>query len=126
MHSILVIPAQLPCPSAAYQGSKAIPVKIDLLPRTWANRKASLLGIVFAGFFATGCGGTPEHPTDDAANNTSQKASSSYAAHGASVGSSFTVNPTEDFNGFNPDVWNSQQSWVECNCGNGSFAEPKI
>jgi hypothetical protein len=38
--------------------------------------------------------------------------------------SSFTVNPTENFSGFNPDVWNSRSSWTECNCSNTQSGPP--
>lgn len=30
---------------------------------------------------------------------------------------SITVNPTKEFNGFNPELWNDRKAWYECDCG---------
>ncbi|MDQ9171619.1 hypothetical protein Q8A64_14485 [Oxalobacteraceae bacterium R-40] len=98
-----------------------------LLSATNAKSKTFLLMLIFSVFFNTGCGGTPDHAVDDSSgNHYSQTSNASYAAEIKSAASSFTVNPAENFNGFNPEVWNSQQSWVECNCGNNKPAEPQI
>lgn len=93
-----------------------------------ARRATFLLMLIFFVFFNTGCGGTPEYPVDEASGNSvSQTSNASYAADQMnSLSSSFTVNPTDNFNGFNPEDWNRQQSWVECNCGNNRPAEPQI
>jgi hypothetical protein len=99
-----------------------------LLSATSAKSIASLLTLIFSVFLITGCGGTPDNPVDDVAGDQySQTSATSYKeAQLKSAASSFTVNPTENFNGFNPEDWNSQQSWVECNCGNNQNKEPQI
>ena len=83
---------------------------------------------MFSALFNTGCGGTPDGPADEASGSSySQTSEATYAAGVTkSAASSFTVNPTENFNGFNPEDWNNQQSWVECNCGNTQGKEPQI
>jgi hypothetical protein len=75
-----------------------------------------------------GCGGSSDYPMEDAPDNTYTQAPDTRYAASATVSSasSFTVNPTENFNGFNPEDWNNQQSWVECNCGNNEAIEPRI
>jgi hypothetical protein len=100
----------------------------SLSSATNARSATFLLMLIFFAFSNTGCGGTPDYPVDDAAGNSySQTSNASYtAAQMKSLSSSFTVTPTDNFNGFNPEDWNSQQSWVECNCGNNKPTEPQI
>ncbi len=105
--------------------------RLPLLPGRFfanvANHRASLSALVLAVFFTAGCGGTPDHHPEEAANNAGQQVSNAaYAAAPASMSSSFTLNSTENFNGFNPEEWNNQQSWVECNCGNNKATPPQI
>lgn len=37
---------------------------------------------------------------------------------------SFTLNSSTQFKGFNPQVWNDHKSWYECDCGRKSQAQP--
>lgn len=48
------------------------------------------------------------------------------SAHGPSIASSFTMEPMDNFRGFNPEIWNKQQAWTECNCGNSRPLAPEI
>jgi hypothetical protein len=93
--------------------------------------------------FLTGCGGVPEGYTGEPTGNeppqafhilnqqnvngtTGQQALSEKAATSSgSLASSFTLNPTENFKGFNPEIWNDQKSWYECNCGYSRSEMPK-
>jgi hypothetical protein len=91
----------------------------------------------------TGCGGTPEayigksvgagHSQTSGTSNQptyygtgNQPDLSSYpAASAGSLASSFTLNSTENFKGFNSEIWNDDKSWYECNCGNNQPKSPK-
>lgn len=38
---------------------------------------------------------------------------------------SFTLNPTAQFKGFNHQIWNDNRSWYECDCGDKPRPLPK-
>jgi hypothetical protein len=92
------------------------------------SREAVLSVLVFSAVLSTGCGGSSDHAAESAAGNEySQNSNAAVVAAGnGSIASSFTVNPTKDFEGFNHEEWNTQQSWMECNCGNNKPLEPQI
>lgn len=130
MSFIYSLPIQAICPFFTSQGRETgLRRPARFLKSRTANVPA-LSALLLSAVFTAGCGGTPDHPADAAAGDQYlQTANASHAparSASAASASSFTVNPTENFNGFNPEVWNSQQSWVECNCGNNKPAEPQI
>jgi hypothetical protein len=99
---------------------------------------AFLLSTVIAMTLLTGCGGGSENysgnsvgteysQTSGTADQQSYYGTANYpaAASTGSLASSFTLNPTENFQGFNPEIWNDHKSWYECNCGNNQLASPK-
>ncbi|HCY64229.1 MAG TPA: hypothetical protein DHV59_15690 [Oxalobacteraceae bacterium] len=38
---------------------------------------------------------------------------------------SFTLQPATEFKGFNPEVWNDNKAWYECDCGKHSQPQPR-
>lgn len=94
-----------------------------------------VLASVFVMAFLTGCGGVPEGYVAEPAETGSTQASgnvqqqndyeaakqavlaSQAAINAGAITSSFTLNSTQDFRGFNPEIWNDKKSWYECNCG---------
>lgn len=129
-----VFPPQSNYSSSKNQALKAESLATSLFAGIGTNRRTYLSGLVCAIFLVTGCGGTPDYPVEDGSGSAySQASDGAYAAtttrsnpSSAASASSFTVNSTENFNGFNPEDWNNQQSWVECNCGNNQTVEPRI
>lgn len=128
MPSISLLSTQSNCSSAKHQAFSSATRKMSSLLEVCTKNGPYLSALVFAAYFTTGCGGTPGHSMEDiSGNGYSQTSNVSHStAKTDSVASSFTVNPTDDFNGFNPERWNSQQSWTECNCGNNKSVEPRI
>lgn len=98
------------------------------------------LGSACLTFALTGCGGTA--PEDYSAQfegmettQTGQNAASKppvYSGTASQAGtaiyradtSSFTLNPTEQFSGFNSDSWNGNKAWYECDCGDTPRGAP--
>lgn len=102
-----------------------------------ALRKCHLvLAFFFVMALLAGCGGVPEGYVDESVEADSTQASgnvdqqnnygsanqavvaSQAAINAGAITSSFTLNSTQDFRGFNPEIWNDKKSWYECNCGN--------
>jgi|GEM_PF-3206132 len=93
--------------------------------KSWAALSVSLL----AAGLLTACGGssgpytaaTGGQNTQTAALSGMQAANmqtstQSDPSSGADP-SSFTVNSSKNFKGFNPGIWNDQHAWYECDCG---------
>jgi hypothetical protein len=104
-------------------------------------RWTCLIASICVGGLLTACGGTPgpEANTPAQTADVQQSAVSAKAAapDGASAStpgpanvqgadpSSFTMNSSSDFKGFNPGLWNDHRSWYECDCGNDPHPLPR-
>jgi hypothetical protein len=91
----------------------------------------------------TGCGGVPEGYVDaetidayvEGVVVSKQRANygivnqpnapSSQAINAGAISSSFTLKPTEDFRGFNHEMWNGPKSLTECSCGDNVREHPR-
>jgi hypothetical protein len=105
------------------------------MQRLIGHTRTVALMTVCAMFSLTGCGGgsleeygqdTSSVNTQSHANTVNQPVGDARAnmASRADTGS-FTLNPTSQFNGFNPGIWNDAKSWDECDCGDQSKPLPK-
>lgn len=96
----------------------------------WAVLSVSIL----AAALLSACGGSSGPASASLAGQDTQAAALSgvqeQAASRSGViagadSSSFTVNSSKDFKGFNPGIWDDRHAWYECDCGSTPRPLPK-
>lgn len=117
----------------------------DIVLKSSPGNAHSVLAVasVFAVILLTGCGGIPEGYVDadtleayaESVVVTKQRANNGIAVqpnspsrpaiNAGAISSSFTLNPTENFKGFNHEMWNGQKSLYECSCGDNVREHPR-
>lgn len=74
-------------------------------------------------FVLSGCGGSVPVSDMEQAPRLHQVRATGGAMHADTK--SFTLNPTSQFKGFNPETWNDDKSWYECECGDNPRRAPR-